>query len=121
MEFPSAYLFILAVNYFTEHNMLIPFLIHFNAQSHLAAERRSKTWHQIEVNINRCLLISLSHSLDEVTGECRQAEYGGECSNASSHMKMQHDVSEEHFNSIFMIGYLTSSCNIIIRWSEEEV
>jgi hypothetical protein len=47
----------------------------------------------------------MSHSLDEVTGECRQAEYGGECSNASSHMKMQHDVSEEHFNSVFMIGY----------------
>jgi hypothetical protein len=37
MQFPAAYLLIITVKYFTEHNRLIPFLIHFNAHCHLAA------------------------------------------------------------------------------------
>jgi hypothetical protein len=78
-------------------------VIHFNAESHLAA---ALALEDVAINTNKGRLMPVHTYIYITFSVCHtltQQEKQGALSTASSHILRQHDVSEGHFASIFMI------------------
>jgi hypothetical protein len=78
---------------------------------HLLATKTTKIDSNLPVDTEQCgrILLSLSHSPNQTTAECQRGRESNDSGSAESAITSgilltHHDVSAEHFASIFMIG-----------------